>query len=111
MTDAKSKIVDLDFDHAIEGNVFTPLGTQVAEQFNNAYVEVSPSGTGLRVFVLGTVTPSGSAAAACSYTLPGARGWLRMTGAVVKRTAAVVGPCQTGLDWAVGPRGRCTVIG
>ena len=33
MTDAKPEIVALDFDHVIEGGMFTPLGTQVVEQF------------------------------------------------------------------------------
>ena len=102
MTDAKPEIVALDFDHVIEGGVFTPLGTQVVEQFKNAYVEVSPSGTGLRVFALGSVNTPRQRGGGVELYPAGSKRWLRMTGAVITSTLGAVGPCQAGIDWAVG---------
>lgn len=102
MAGAKPEIVALDFDHVIEGGIFTPSGAQVAEQFRAAYVEVSPSGTGLRVFALGTVGTRRQRGGGVELYPAGARRWLRMTGSIVRGTAGAVGPCQAGLDWAVG---------
>lgn len=103
--------VVLDFDKVIENEILSAVGSQVTEHFQDAYVEVSPSGTGLRVVCCGKVSPGifkGSVSVGCAahsfevYAAGGSTRFLRMTGATVKGTAGVPGAsCQAGIDWTL----------
>lgn len=101
VTNAKPGIVFLDFDHVVTDGVLSDVGREVVEQFKGAYVELSPSGTGLRVLALGTVNTERQRGAGIEVYPAGVKRWLRMTGAVVRGTAGVVAECQSGIDWAV----------
>ena len=101
VTNAKPGIVFLDFDHVVTDGVLSDVGREVVEQFKGAYVELSPSGTGLRVLALGTVNTERQRGGGVELYPAGVKRWLRMTGAVVRGTVRAVAPCQPGIDWAV----------
>ena len=48
-------MVGIDLDHVIdrESGAVEPWAREVAEKFRGAYIEISPSGTGLRIFCRG----------------------------------------------------------
>lgn len=101
--------VGLDLDNVIDGGEAHALGLQAIEHFKGGYVEVSPSGTGLRIFCLGklpTDTPKGSTAIVDGVKFEaypaGTNRFLRTTGALVEGTAGEVVNCQAGLDWFAG---------
>lgn len=101
MTDAALILVALDFDHVIENGQLTELGQQVFDQFKTTYIEISPSGTGLRVFVMGVVTTTRQRGNGVELYRAGTKRWLRVTGAILTCTVGEVRPCQSGIDWAV----------
>ena len=49
-------IVGIDLDHCIEGGKLLPWAQEIVDRFNITYIEISPSGTGIRIFCL---LPSG----------------------------------------------------
>ncbi len=49
-------IVGIDLDHCIEGDDLLPWAQEIVDHFNVTYIEISPSGTGIRIFCL---EPSG----------------------------------------------------
>ncbi|MDO8249102.1 MAG: VapE family protein [Rhodoferax sp.] len=102
MTDATQGIIALDFDHVVNADgSYSGLGQEVFNQFKTTYIELSPSGTGLRVFVLGQANTEHQRGGGVELYPAGAKRWLRVTGAVLKSTAGAVGACQSGIDWAV----------
>lgn len=110
MGTAAGGVVGIDLDHVIDaGGVLTPFGREAITHFAGGYVEVSPSGTGLRVFVLGDVpegTPKGSTAIGSGMKAEiypaGAARFLRITGDTVPATVGEVRDCQGGVEWLAG---------
>ena len=102
-------LVGVDLDNVIAGGKVHALGLKAIEHFKGGYVEVSPSGTGLRIFCLGELpagTPKGSTAIvdgvkAEAYPA-GTNRFLRTTGALIPGTRGEVVDCQAGLDWLAG---------
>ena len=45
----------IDLDHCINGDKITPFAKSIVERFYNTYMELSQSGTGIHIFVLGSV--------------------------------------------------------
>ncbi len=112
---ASPGFVGVDLDNVIHAGQIHALGEEAIERFQGAYVEISPSGTGLRIFALGAIppdTPAGSTAVAVGangaaikfevYAAGGKPRFLRTTGAMLSSTVGAVGPCQGGLDWLAG---------
>lgn len=103
-------VVGIDLDHVIDaGGVLTPFGRDAIKHFAGGYVEVSPSGTGLRVFVLGEVpagTPKGSKAIGSGMKAEmypaGVGRFLRITGDTVPGTVGEVRACQGSIEWLAG---------
>ena len=46
------KIVGIDLDHCLEDGKLLPWAKEITDRFANTYIEVSPSGTGIRIFCL-----------------------------------------------------------
>lgn len=46
------RIVGIDLDHCIEEDSLHPWAQTIVDRFNATYIEVSPSGTGIRIFCL-----------------------------------------------------------
>ena len=46
------KIVGIDLDHCIENGKLLPWAQAIVDRFDATYIEVSPSGTGIRIFCL-----------------------------------------------------------
>ena len=46
------RIVGIDLDHCVEDGNLLPWAQPIADRFKDTYVEISPSGTGLRIFCL-----------------------------------------------------------
>ena len=102
MTTAKPGVIALDFDHVVNADgSFSALGQEVFNQFKTTYIELSPSGTGLRVFALGQVNTERQRGGGVEFYPAGVGRWLRVTGAVLKSTVGLVAACQSGIDWAV----------
>lgn len=112
MRTAKAGFVGFDFDNVRnpDSGEVNDMGAEVLRRFAGAYVEVSPSGKGLRVFCLGE-----SGGECCNEKHPGGRefggiemypggaknaNYMRVTGALVTGCAGVVAECQAGIDWA-----------
>ena len=47
-----SRIVGIDLDHCIENGTLLPWAQTIVDNFSATYIEVSPSGTGIRIFCL-----------------------------------------------------------
>jgi len=105
-------LIGIDVDNCIHQGKLHPVGMEALEQFSGTYAEVSPSGTGLRIFCEGAPvagTPAGSTALGLEwggkqikaeiYAAGGPGRYLRTTGAALDCTARRVGPCQSGIDW------------
>lgn len=46
------KIIAIDLDHCIENNNLCSWASDIVSHFNNTYIEISPSGNGLRIILL-----------------------------------------------------------
>ena len=46
------KIVGIDLDHCLEDGKLLPWAKEITDRFADTYIEVSPSGTGIRIFCL-----------------------------------------------------------
>ena len=46
------RIVGIDLDHCIENGTLLPWAQEIVDRFAMTYIEVSPSGTGIRIFCL-----------------------------------------------------------
>lgn len=46
------RIIAVDLDHCIENGQLLPWAAEIVEHFKNTYIEISPSGTGIRILVL-----------------------------------------------------------
>ena len=46
------RIVGIDLDHCIENGKLLPWAQPIVDRFKDTYIEISPSGTGLRIFCL-----------------------------------------------------------
>ena len=46
------KIVGIDLDHCIVDGKLLPWAQEIVDQFHTTYIEISPSGTGIRIFCL-----------------------------------------------------------
>lgn len=105
-------LIGIDLDSVIQGDDIHPLGQEAIKQFAAAYVEVSPSGTGLRIFCEGVKpdsAPDGPTAMGKEhhgqqikfevYAAGGEGRYLRATGLPLQSTVGAVVPCQAGVDW------------
>lgn len=45
------KLATLDLDHCIDNGKLSPLAEEIVSHFQNTYIEISPSGTGLRIIL------------------------------------------------------------
>ena len=100
---ADAGLTGLDLDHVLDPVTLDvdPLATEVLERFANTYVEVSPSGTGFRIWCYGKPQRSGK----CD----GSRKWLEVYSHPSNRyltvtgnrygTATTVTEQQAALDW------------
>ena len=102
-------LVGVDLDNVIAGDKVHALGLEAIELFKGGYIEVSPSGTGLRIFCLGELpagTPKGSTAIVDGVKFEAypalTNRFLRTTGALMRGTRGEVAHCQAGLDWLSG---------
>lgn len=102
ITDAKPGFTVLDFDHVIVDGRFTEFGQAIADRFKDTYIEISPSGEGLRVVAIGNVNTDRKRGNGVEmYAAGKAEQFLRLTGAVLTCTVGEVRECQDGIDWAV----------
>ena len=46
------RLVGIDLDHCIENGKLLPWAQPIVDRFRDTYIEISPSGTGLRIFCL-----------------------------------------------------------
>ena len=49
---SEAEIVGIDLDHCLEDGKLLPWAKKITGRFADAYIEVSPSGTGIRIFCL-----------------------------------------------------------
>ena len=93
-------LTGIDLDHCIDASGATPAATEILEKFSGSYCEVSPSGTGYRIFCYGKPGRSGKNGGAVKWVEVYATGsprYLTVTGNVISN-AAVTGQ-QPALDW------------
>ena len=109
VTDAAPNLVGVDVDDCRDPTCgsLTPFGAEVVKRFDGTYIELSPSGRGLRAFCFGSAREMKQSAGGGSLEIypAGAARFLRVTGAVVDGTAGKVTACQAGLDWLVAQVG------
>lgn len=102
MLNADLQLIALDFDHVVNADgTFTALGQLVFDNFRNTYIELSPSGTGLRIFCFGKVNIKNQRKNGVELYPAGTGRWLRVTGSILASTVGEVRDCQGGIDWAV----------
>lgn len=93
-------LTGIDLDHCIDASGATPAATEILERFGGTYIEVSPSGTGYRIFCKGKPQRSGKNGGAVKWVEVYATGsprYLTVTGNVVN--PAMVTAQQSALDW------------
>ncbi|HRD50364.1 MAG TPA: hypothetical protein PL166_12315, partial [Candidatus Contendobacter sp.] len=106
MVSADDRLTGLDLDHVIDRvtGELDPLATEVLERFANTYTEISPSGTGFRIWCYGKAARSGKCEGARKwlevYTHPSNR-HLTTTGNRYGAATAVTEQ-QAALDWLHG---------
>ena len=104
---ATDNLTGLDLDHVFDPATgeLDPLAAKVLERFAGTYVEVSPSGTGFRIFCYGKPQRSGKCAGKLKwlevYSYPSKR-YLTVTGNHWHGSAATVTDQQAALDWLHG---------
>ena len=97
-------LTGLDLDHVWDPATgkFEPLAAEVIERFRDTYIEVSPSGTGLRIFCYGKPKRSGKCCGQNKwleiYSHPSNR-YLTVTGNHLAGSANTVTDQQQALDW------------
>ena len=97
-------LTGLDLDHVFDPDTgeLDPLAVDVLEQFAGTYAEISPSGTGLRIWCYGKAARSGKCEGKVKwlevYTHPSHR-YLTLTGNHWPGSATVVTEQQSALDW------------
>ena len=97
-------LTGIDLDHVIDPATgeLDPLAVEVLEQFANTYAEISPSGTGIRIWCYGKAARSGKCIGAVKwlevYTYPSKR-YLTLTGNHWPGSATAVTEQQAALDW------------
>lgn len=101
---ATDGLTGLDLDHVIDpatGEIDPPAAT-VLERFSGTYAEISPSGTGLRIWCYGKPQRSGKCAGTVKwlevYSYPSNR-YLTVTGNHWPGSATAVTEQQAALDW------------
>lgn len=96
-------LTGLDLDHVFDPDTgeLDPLAVEVLEQFAGTYAEISPSGTGLRIWCYGKAARSGKCSGAVKwlevYTHPSSR-YLTVTGERYGAATAITEQ-QVALDW------------
>lgn len=120
LSDSPDDLVVLDLDHLIRGTELHPLGVLAIELFRDTYIEVSPSGTGLRIFTYGVVPwvdPGEGMGKVIGPVVVGTwpdgeevkfevyhhrpNKWARCTGGVLAGSAGQISAAQAGIDWAL----------
>ncbi len=97
-------LTGIDLDHVIDPDTgeLKPEAAEILERFQDTYIEVSPSGTGLRLFCYGKPGRSGKNVGKSKwlevYSHPSNR-YLTVTGAHWADSATVVTKQQGALDW------------
>ena len=100
-------LTGIDLDHVIDPDTgeLKPEAAEILERFAGTYCEVSPSGTGLRLFTFGKPGRSGKNAGAAKwcevYSHPSSR-YLTVTGQHWSGSATAVTEQQAALDWLHG---------
>ena len=46
------RIIGIDLDHCVVDGQILPLAKEIVERFSDTYIEISPSGTGIRILAL-----------------------------------------------------------
>lgn len=101
---ATDNLTGLDLDHVIHADTreLDPLAVEVLDRFAGTYIEISPSGTGLRIWCYGKPQRSGKCAGKIKwlevYSHPSKR-YLTVTGHHWQDSAAAVTNQQPMLDW------------
>ena len=93
-------LTGIDLDHCIDASGATPAATEIPERFGGTYIEVSPSGTGYRIFCHGKPGRSGKNGGAVKWVEVYATGsprYLTVTGNVVNPVKVTAQ--QSALDW------------
>jgi primase-polymerase (primpol)-like protein len=93
-------LTGIDLDHCIDASGATPAATEILERFGGTYIEVSPSGTGYRIFCYGKPGRSGKNGGAVKWVEVYAEGsprYLTVTGNVIN--PVMVTAQQSALDW------------
>lgn len=108
---ARPGFVGIDIDNVIHDGEVHLLGLDAIDHFKGVYIELSPSGAGLRIFCTGELppdTPKGSTAMGQNhhekaikfemYAAGGKGRFLRTTGATLRHSGGI-GPCPDGIAW------------
>lgn len=93
-------LTGIDLDHCIDASGATPAAVEILERFGGTYIEVSPSGTGYRIFCHGKPQRSGKNGGAVKWVEVYATGsprYLTVTGNIVN--PVMVTAQQPALDW------------
>jgi len=93
-------LTGIDLDHCIDASGATPAAVEILERFSGTYIEVSPSGTGYRIFCYGKPQRSGKNGGAVKWVEVYATGsprYLTVTGNVIN--PVMVTAQQEALDW------------
>ena len=107
MVSADDGLTGLDLDHVFDPTTgeLDPLALEVLDRFKATYAEISPSGTGLRIWCYGKAQRSGKCEGAIKwlevYTHPSHR-YLTVTGNHWSGSATAVTEQQEALDWLHG---------
>ena len=100
-------LTGIDLDHVLDPDTgeLKPEAAEILERFKDTYIEVSPSGTGLRLFVFGKPARSGKNVGRVKwcevYSHPSSR-YLTVTGNHWTGSATAVTEQQAALDWLHG---------
>lgn len=84
-------IIGIDIDHCLDNGTPNEVAADILGRLPPTYVEVSPSGTGLHIFLKGTLPPGGNRNSKTGVEMYSGSRYFTMTGQKYKGSADAVG--------------------
>ena len=95
----RSNLVGIDIDKCISNGVLNEVATEILGKVKSTYVEVSPSGTGLHIFLKGTMPPEGNRNSKSGVEMYFKERYFTVTGVPYKNCVNQIAEDNSAIEW------------
>lgn len=95
----KSGIVGVDIDHCLADGKPNGIAADILSQLPPTYIEISPSGTGLHIFLKGTLPPGGNRNSKLGVEMYSSSRYFTVTGKTFEKSADSIGEDNGALEY------------